>query len=470
MTKLYNTVAMSENTKIQASENKMGTMPVFSLILSMSLPMMFSMLVQAFYNIVDSYFVARISENAITAVSLAFPVQNLMISFSVGTSVGVNALLSLRLGQKRPEEVNKTAMNGLFLAFATYMVFCVLGIFFLKPYFFGQIDIEEIRQMGLTYTKIVLFAGLGGYGAIMCEKLLQSTGKSMLSMWSQLAGALTNIIMDPVLIFGIGPFPEMGIAGAAWATVMGQFVAMIIALTLNIKYNKDIHFQFKRFFRPDIYTIGQIYRVGVPSIILSSITSFTTALINMILRSFSATAIAVYGIYFKLNSVLFMPVFGLNSGIVPIIAYNYGARNYKRLTSSIKTGLAIAVTIMAFGTAIFMIFPGQLLSIFEASEEMLSIGIPAMRIIASSFIGAAVAIVLGSVFQSLQSAMLSMIVSVCRQVIVLVPAAYLLSLTGNINNIWFCFPIAEVMSIALSLIFYSKVYKQKILPLKSNLK
>ncbi|MCQ2586248.1 MAG: polysaccharide biosynthesis C-terminal domain-containing protein, partial [Treponema sp.] len=230
---------MSENTKIQTSENKMGTMPVFSLILSMSLPMMFSMLVQAFYNVVDSYFVAKISENAITAVSLAFPVQNLMISFSVGTSVGVNALLSLRLGQKRPDEVNKAAMNGLFLAFATYAVFCVLGLLFLKPYFVGQIDIEEIRQMGLTYTRIVLFAGIGGYGAIMCEKLLQSTGKSMLSMWSQLAGALTNIIMDPILIFGIGPFPKMGIAGAAWATVLGQIVAMIIALTLNIKYNKE---------------------------------------------------------------------------------------------------------------------------------------------------------------------------------------------------------------------------------------
>lgn len=453
---------------ISSSENKMGTMPIFTLIMSMSLPMMFSMLVQAFYNVVDSYFVAKISENAITAVSLAFPVQNLMISFAVGTSVGVNALLSLRLGQKRQDDVNKTAMNGVFLAVATYILFCILGVLFLKSYFFSQIDIEEIRNMGLSYTRIVLFAGLGCYGAVMGEKLLQSTGKSMLSMWSQLAGAVTNIIMDPILIFGVGPFPEMGIAGAAWATVLGQIIATIIAFSLNLKYNKEITFHIKNFFRPDIRVIGQIYRVGIPSIILSSITSFTTALINMILRGFSATAIAVYGIYFKLNSIIFMPVFGLNSGIVPIIAYNYGARNYKRLTSSIKMGLSIAVGIMALGMLIFMIFPAQLLSIFEASEEMLIIGVPAMRIIASSFCGAAIAIVLGSVFQSLQSAMLSMIVSVSRQVIVLLPSAYLLSLTGNINNIWLCFPIAEIMSIGLSLIFYSKVYKHKILPLKTE--
>ncbi|MCQ2573977.1 MAG: MATE family efflux transporter [Treponema sp.] len=455
-----------KDQKVISSENKMGTMPIFSLIMGMSLPMMFSMLVQAFYNVVDSYFVAKISENAITAVSLAFPVQNLMISFGVGTSVGVNALLSMRLGQKRQDDVNKTAMNGLFLALATYAVFAILGIFFLKTYFYSQVDIEEIRTLGLTYTRIVLFAGFGCYGAMMCEKLLQSTGKSMLSMWSQLAGALTNIIMDPILIFGIGPFPEMGIAGAAWATVLGQIIAMTIAFILNIKFNKDIHFEFKYFFRPDIKIIGQIYRVGIPSIILSSITSFTTALINKILFTFSSTAIAVYGIYFKLNSIIFMPVFGLNSGIVPIIAFNYGAKNYKRLTSSIKTGLSIAVGIMALGTLIFEVFPAQLLKIFEASEEMLSIGVPAMRIIASSFIGAAIAIVLGSVFQSLQSAMLSMIVSVCRQVLVLLPAAYLLSLTGNVDNIWFCFPIAEIMSIGLSLIFYAKVYKQKILPLK----
>ena len=447
------------------AENKMGTMPVFKLILNMSLPMMFSMFIQAMYNIVDSYFVAKISENAITAVSLAFPVQNLMISFAVGTSVGVNALLSMRLGQKNQDEVNKAGMNGIFLALATYVLFAVLGIFFLKPYFYSQIDIQEIRDYGLTYINIVLFMGFGCFSSIMFEKLLQSTGKATLSMWSQLIGAITNIILDPMMIMGIGPFPAMGIAGAAWATVIGQILAAIVSISLNIKYNNEIQFRWKSF-RPDLKVIGAIYKVGIPSIVLSSIASVTTTLINMILGAFSSTAIAVYGLYFKLNSFIFMPVFGLNSGIVPIIAYNYGAQNYKRLTSSIKLGLAIAFVIMVVGMLIFMIIPGPLLSLFEASDEMLSIGIPAMRIIASSFCGAAIAIVLGSVFQALSSAMLSMIVSVCRQVLVLTPAAYLLSLTGNINNIWFCFPIAEVVSVGLSLIFYRKIYREKILPLK----
>lgn len=447
------------------TENKMGTMPVFKLILNMSLPMMFSMFIQALYNIVDSYFVAKISENAITAVSLAFPVQNLMISFAVGTSVGVNALLSMRLGQKNQEEVNKAGMNGIFLALATYVGFAILGIFFLKAYFYSQIDIQEIRDYGLTYMNIVLFMGFGCFSSIMFEKLLQSTGKATLSMWSQLAGALTNIILDPLMIMGIGPFPAMGIAGAAWATVIGQILAAFVALGLNIKYNKEIQFKWKSF-RPDAKVIGAIYKVGIPSIVLSSIASVTTTLINMILGAFSSTAIAVYGLYFKLNSFIFMPVFGLNSGIVPIIAYNYGAQNYKRLTSSIKLGLTIAFGIMVVGMLIFMVIPGPLLSLFEASDDMLAIGIPAMRIIASSFCGAAIAIVLGSVFQALSSAMLSMTVSVFRQVLVLTPAAYLLSLTGNINNIWFCFPIAEVVSVGLSLIFYRKIYREKILPLK----
>jgi len=447
------------------AENKMGTMPVFKLILSMSLPMMFSMFIQAMYNIVDSYFVAKISENAITAISLAFPIQNLMISFGVGTSIGVNALLSMRLGQKNQEDVNKAAMNGIFLAIATYVVFAILGLLFIKPYFYSQIDIQEIRDYGITYMNIIMFVGFGMFGAIMFEKLLQSTGKATLSMWSQLAGAVTNIIFDPILIMGIGPFPAMGIAGAAWATVAGQILATIVALTLNLKYNKEIQFKWKAF-RPDIKIIGTIYKVGIPSIVLSSIGSVTTTIINMILGAFSSTAIAVYGLYFKLNSFIFMPVFGLNSGIVPIIAYNYGAKNYKRLTSSIKLGLSIAFTIMFVGMLIFLAFPKQLLSIFEASDEMLAIGIPAMRIIASSFCGAAIAIVLGSVFQALSSAMLSMMVSIFRQVLVLTPAAYFLSLTGNINNIWLCFPIAEVVSVSLSLIFYRKIYREKILPLK----
>ncbi len=450
---------------IPAGENKMGTMPVFKLIMNMSLPMMFSMFIQSMYNIVDSFFVAKISENAITAVSLAFPIQNLMISFAVGTSIGVNALLSMRLGQKNQNDVNKSAMNGLFLAFATYAVFAVLGIFVIKPYFYSQIDIQEIRDFGITYMNIVLFLSFGMFGSIMMEKLLQSTGKATLSMWSQLAGALTNIILDPILIMGLGPIPAMGIAGAAWATVAGQILAMIVGFTLNVRKNREIQFRLKGF-RPERKIIWAIYKVGIPSIVLSSIASVTTALINMILGTFSSTAIAVYGLYFKLNSFVFMPVFGLNSGIVPIIAYNYGAQNYKRLTSAIKLGLTIAFTIMFIGMLIFILFPAQLLGLFEASEEMLAIGIPAMRIIASSFCGAAIAIVLGSVFQALSMAMLSMTVSVFRQILVLLPCAYLLSLTGNINRIWLCFPIAEIVSVGLSLVFMAKVYKDRIKPLK----
>ncbi|MCQ2613737.1 MAG: MATE family efflux transporter [Treponemataceae bacterium] len=458
----------SQEKMIPAGENKMGTMPVFKLIMNMSLPMMFSMFIQSMYNIVDSFFVAKISENAITAVSLAFPIQNLMISFAVGTSIGVNALLSTRLGQKNQNDVNKAATNGLFLAFATYAVFAVLGIFTIKPYFYSQIDIQEIRDFGITYLNIVLFVSFGMFGSIMMEKLLQSTGKATLSMWSQLAGALTNIILDPILIMGLGPIPAMGIAGAAWATVAGQILALTVGFTLNVRKNREIQFKLKGF-RPEGKIIWSIYKVGIPSIVLSSIASVTTTLINMILGAFSSTAIAVYGLYFKLNSFVFMPVFGLNSGIVPIIAYNYGAQNYKRLTSAIKLGLAIAFTIMFVGMLIFLFFPAQLLGLFEASGEMLAIGIPAMRIIASSFCGAAIAIVLGSVFQALSMAMLSMAVSVCRQVLVLLPCAYLLSLTGNINRIWLCFPIAEVVSVGLSLVFMAKVYKDRIKPLK-NLK
>ena len=460
-------------SEIKSAENRMGTMPVLPLILSMSLPMMFSMLVQAFYNVVDSYFVAKISENALTAVSLAFPVQNLMISFAVGTSVGVNALLSLRLGQKDFDSVNKTAMNGLFLTVITYLVFCAVGYFAMEPFFASQVKkidnpVQQAEVFGysMEYMNIILYVGIGMFGSVMMEKLLQSTGKALLSMITQLVGSVTNIIMDPILIFGIGPFPEMGIAGAAWATVAGQINACILGLILNITCNKSIKFKIIEFFKPSIKTIGQIYSVGFPSIILSSITSVTTALINIILGNFTPTAIAVYGIYFKLNSIIFMPVFGLNSGIVPIIAYNYGARNYKRLKSAIKTGLLMAFAIMFIGMLIFLIFPSQLLKIFSASDEMLKIGVPAMRIIATSFCGAAIAIVLGSVFQSVQSAMLSMIVSVCRQVIVLLPSAWLLSLSGNINLIWLCFPIAELASVGLSLIFYKRVYDKKIKPLK----
>ena len=458
---VLNTIIPMSKNNLPLQENKMGTMPVTKLILNMSLPMMFSMFIQALYNIVDSVFVAQISENALTAVSLAFPVQNLMISVAVGTSVGVNALLSMRLGEKNRQEAEKTAMNGLFLSVCSFMLFFVLGILLIPVYLRSQTSNQEIIGYGLEYLYVVALASPGLFAGIMCDRLLQSTGRTMYTMYSQISGALTNIILDPLLIFGIGFFPEMGVYGAAVATVAGQIVGLAVSVFFNLKKNPDITLSIRKF-RPDPTVIGRIYRVGIPSIILSSVTSVTTYFMNLILGSFSSTAIAVYGVYFKLNSFIFMPVFGLNNGIVPIIAYNYGARNKKRITQAIRTGLIFAIIIMSAGTLIFELIPGVLLRLFAASDAMLSIGIPAMRIIASSFIGAAVAISLSSVFQAFGKAFYSMIVSIIRQIVFLLPAAWLLSLSGNINMIWFCFPIAEVMSVALSLLFMRSVYRNTI--------
>ncbi|MBQ0003065.1 MAG: MATE family efflux transporter [Treponema sp.] len=442
----------------------MGVMPVNKLIINMSLPMMFSMLVQATYNIVDSVFVSMINEEALTAVSLAFPFQMLMISFGVGTSVGINALLSMRLGQKNQDAVNKTAVNGLFLAFCNYIGFCVLGFFLIDPYLRSQTGNELIISYAKSYLEIVMYAGFGLFFGITFDRLLQSTGKTFYTMITQLVGAILNIILDPIFIFGWGPVPHFGIAGAAIATVVGQIIAMIVSAVYNVTKNYEIKLNFKKF-RPDGIIIGQIYKVGLPSIILQAVGSFTTYGMNLIFKTFKTvadTAIAVYGAYFKLNSFIFMPVFGLNNGVVPIIAYNYGAKNRKRITDTVKSGMSFAVLIMVIGALIFEIYPEQLLSLFHASLGMKAIGIPALRIIATSFIGAAVAIALGAVFQALGDAVYSMVVSLARQVGVLLPVAYAFSKTGNIDLVWFCFPIAELMSVALSLIFYVKVYKNKI--------
>ena len=456
------TVRTMQNTELR--ENKMGTMPVPKLILDMSLPMMFSMFVQALYNIVDSVFVAQINEDALTAVSLAFPVQNLMISVGVGTAVGVNALLSTRLGEKDKGAVDKAASNGLFLAVCSFAAFFILGLFLLRPYLASQTRNQRIVEYGMQYLDVCVLGSLGMFMAIMCDRLLQATGKTVYTMYSQTAGAVTNIIFDPLLIFGIGPFPKLGMTGAAIATIMGQFLSMGLSLGFNLRFNKEIDFKF-RGFRPDGKIINQIYRVGVPSIVLSSITSVTTYFIDIILGKFSSTAIAVYGVYFKLNSFIFMPVVGLNNGIVPNIAYNYGAKNRKRISTAIRTGMIFAVSIMVFGMILFELFPAQFLKMFKASDDMLAIGVPAMRIIASSFAGAAVAISLTSVFQAFSSAVYSMIVSIARQLVVLLPAAYLLSLTGNVANVWWSFPIAEIMSVGLSVIFMMKIYRTKIQPI-----
>ena len=450
-----------ENTM---TENKMGIMPVGKLLVQISLPMMISMLVQALYNIVDSIFVARISENALTAVSLAFPIQNLMISTAVGTGVGINSLLSMRLGQKDQEAVNNSAMNGIFLAALSCIVFIILGIFLPRPYFKSQTSNAEIIEFGVSYLNICMIVSFGLFGAVIFERLLQATGRTVLSMASQLTGAIINCILDPIMIFGFLGCPAMGIAGAAWATVIGQIAATIVSIALNLTKNTEIRFKI-RSFRPNLRIIADIYKVGVPSILLGSIGSFLTYLINMILGQFSTTAIAVYGVYFKLQSFIFMPVFGLNNGIVPIVAYNYGARHKERIIKSVKLCAITAFCIMLAGLLIFELLPGTLLGMFSASDEMMRIGVPALRTIALHFPLAALSITFISVFQALGRGLFSMLTSFVRQIIVLLPAAWLLSLTGNIHNIWWAFLIAELGSLVTCLIGFRSVYKSQILAL-----
>ena len=435
-------------------------MPIMQLILNMSLPMMFSMLIMALYNIVDSIFVAKIGEDALTAVSLAFPVQNLMIAFATGTGVGVNALLSKRLGQGNQRDVDKTAMNAVFLAFCNFAVFFAAGFTLVRPYLTSQGVSAEIVAYGQEYLDIVLFMSFALFFGITFDRLLQSTGHTGYTMYSQLAGAIFNVIFDPLLIFGIWPFPKMGIRGAALATVLGQILGLCVSIFFNLTKNREIHFKLKNII-PEMPVIAEIYKVGVPSILLSSITSFTTYFINIILGSFSSSAIAVYGVYFKLNSFIFMPVFGLNNGIVPIIAYNYGARRRLRIKETILKAVFLAAAIMLVGAAVFELFPAQLLGLFDASPAMLKIGVPALRIIAISFLGAAIAITLSSVFQAFGSAVYSMIATFIRQIVVLLPVTYLLSLAGNIDDIWWSYLIAEVASLLACFFFMHRVYKKK---------
>lgn len=432
-------------------ENKMGVMPVGKLIITMSLPIMASMLVQALYNIVDSIFVAKISENALTAVSMAFPIQNLMIAVGTGTGVGVNALLARNLGAKDYEKVNKIADNAVFLAAASYLVFLLVGLFGVEAFYRSQTDIEEIIGYGTQYLTVCCCLSFGMFMQIFFERMLQATGKTIYSMITQGLGAIVNIILDPILIFGLLGFPKMGVTGAALATVIGQIMGGILAVILNQKVNKEIHIQLKGF-RPDFPLIGQIYRIGIPSIIMASIGSVMTYGMNRILMGFSATATAVFGVYFKLQSFIFMPVFGLNNGVIPIIAYNYGAGKRDRVLKTIKMSIAMAVGVMLVGLLIFHLIPDVLLKMFEASDTMLAIGVPALRIISLSYLFAGFCVAAGSVFQALGYATYSMFVSVARQLLVLLPLAYLFSLSGNVNYVWFAFPIAELMSLAVSAI------------------
>lgn len=440
-------------------ENKMGTMPVNRLLLSMSLPMMISMLVQALYNIVDSIFVSYINEDALTAVSLAFPIQSLLIAFGVGTGVGVNAILSRSLGEKDFETADKSAVNGLFLAFATYLVFLIVGLFIAKPFYLTQTKDERIVEYGVQYLSIVCIFSVGMLLQMMLEKLLQSTGKTLFTMITQSVGAVINIIFDPILIFGLCGFPKMGVAGAAAATIFGQCAAGLLALLFNLKFNHEIHLHM-RGFRPDLHIIGKIYAVGVPSIVMQAIGSVMTYGMNRILIGFTSTATAVFGVYFKVQSFVFMPVFGLNNGMVPIIAYNYGAGRKDRVIKTVRLAVCYALLIMAVGLAIFQLAPQFLLGLFNASDHMLSIGVPALRIISLGFLLAAFGIVSSSFFQALGNGVYSMFVSLTRQLIVLLPAAWLLSLEGNVTAVWWAFPIAEVCSFGLSLIFTFRISKK----------
>lgn len=439
-------------------ENKMGTMPINRLLLSVALPMVLSMIVQALYNIVDSAFVARISddpiivENALSALSCAFPVQNLMIAVSVGTGVGVNALLSRSLGEKNFKVANRTAGNAIFLAFCSYLVFAIAGLVGTKFYFEIQTDDPQLRQFGFDYLSIITVCSFGMFGQVMFERLLQSTGRTVFSMITQASGAIINIILDPILIFGLFGFKPMGVKGAAIATVIGQTIATIIALFFNLKFNKEIQFKLKNII-PNGKIIFRIYSVGIPSIVMSSISSVMTFAINQILFTFSSTATSIFGLYYKLQSFVFMPVFGLNNGMVPIIAYNYGAKHKKRITDTIRLSVFYAVIVMLIGLFLFQCFPEWMLGLFNASSDMIRDGVPALRLISLSFIFAGFCIVASSVFQALGNGVFSLIISFARQLVVLVPVAYLFSLTRQLWTVWLAFPIAEIASVILCTIF-----------------
>ena len=450
---------------MEQTENKMGVMPVNKLLVSMSLPMMISMLVQALYNIVDSYFVAKISENALSAVSLAFPIQTLMIAILGGSSVGLGTVLSHSLGEKKFKKVTDVANHGIFITIIIYLIFVLMGFFLVKPFFASQTSDTEILTYGMDYLQLICIGSVGLCGQFLFERLLQSTGKTFYTMITQATGAIINIILDPIFIFGLWGFPKLGVMGAAVATIIGQICAFLFAFYLNHKKNSEVKINLKGF-SPSPYLIGQIYKIGFPSIIMQSIGSIMVYGMNQILMSFTSTATAVFGVYFKLQSFIFMPIFGLNNGMLPIMAYNYGARKKSRLISAIKLGMVYAISLMAVGFIAFQVWPRQLLNIFDASEQMLSIGIPALRIISLHFLLAGFNIIALSTCQALGKAVYSMITSICRQLVVLLPAAYILSRFGDVNYVWWSFPIAEIVALIITAGFLIKTYKENIKPIQ----
>lgn len=438
---------------MEQAENKMGVMPEGRLLLNMSLPMMISMLVQALYNIVDSIFVAKISEEALTAVSLAFPLQALIIAIAAGTGVGVNALVSRALGEKNSQKANQTAVNGIFVYLLSYFVVAVMGLVLVRPFYQMQTDASqvEILELGVEYLSIVMIFSFGIFSQFIFERLLQATGRTLYTMMSQATGAIINIILDPILIFGLCGMPKLGISGAAVATVIGQIIAGIEAFIWNKWKNHDVRINF-RGFRPDGGIIANIYKIGVPSIIMQSIGSVMTTGMNLILMGISATAAAVFGVYFKLQSFFFMPVFGLNNGLIPILSFNFGAKNKKRMVNTLKYGYILAFIFTFLGFICFELFPRELFMMFDASDYMLEIGIPALRVIGVHYLIAWFCIVTGTLFQSVGKATYSLYVSVARQLVVLLPVAYILAQIGGLGLIWWCFPIAEIMSLIISVV------------------
>ena len=445
-------------------ENKMGVMPVGKLLVNMALPMIISMLVQAFYNIVDSVYVSQVSESAVTALSLAFPVQNMQIGFAVGVGVGVNALLSQSLGRKDQESVNWAAGQGVFLALVATGLFMLFGFFGVRPYYTMQSTVAETVEGGIAYTSICCIFTVGIFIQVLCERLLQSTGRAMQTMILQGTGAIINIILDPVFIHGWWGMPKMGVAGAAVATVIGQCTGAVLGIYLNLRHNPEVQLHVK-FMKPNWKVIAPILEVGIPSVVMNGIGSVMNFGMNQILQGFNEVATGVFGIYYKLQSLFFMPLFGINNATISILAYNYGARKPKRIVHTLKLATAVAVCIMLVGLAVFLLFPQTLLGIFNPTEEFLAIGVKALRILCLPFPVAAICISLGASFQALGKGSYSTVVSLCRQLIVLLPVAYLLSLTGDVNNVWWSFPIAEVMSALVTGLLFAKLYRQKVRPL-----
>ena len=445
-------------------ENKMGVMPVGKLLVNMALPMIISMIVQALYNVVDSIYVSQISESAVTALSLAFPVQNMQIGFAVGIGVGINSLLSKSLGEKNQEAANRTAGNGMIMMFIVTVAFMIFGMVGVRPYFEMQSTVAETVESGIAYTRICCLFVMGSFMQILSERLLQATGRTVLTMVTQATGAIVNIILDTVFIFGWFGLPAMGIAGAAVATVIGQWVGAFLGLYFNEKHNPDVQFGF-RYAKLDKKIVSGILTVGIPSIIMNGIGSVMNFGMNQILQGFTETATSVFGIYFKLQSFFFMPLFGINGATISIIAFNYGARKPERIVKTLKLACGAALVLMTTGFLVFQVAPDLLLGMFNPSDAFLVIGRSCLRTISWCFPVAAVSIALGASFQAMGNGMYSTITSLCRQLLVLLPAAYLLSLTGNVNMVWLAYPIAEVASGAATVYFFLRIYRQKIKPL-----